>query len=138
MNGPIRHMHLVTELFKNCLIQNLRGVSFIFGFFFHISLEICHFAFFKRSLLLPIISHILARCQLFLRTFDFKVHGIGTPAGKADLQANDAIKYVDDKDVTDMTHDQVVKLIKNHCDLEMKIIVERYFYLIRDCGVQTT
>ena len=73
----------------------------------------------------------MARCQLFLRTFDFKVHGIGTPAGKADLQANDAIKYVDDKDVTDMTHDQVVQLIKNHRDLEMKIIVERYFYLIK-------
>ena len=55
----------------------------------------------------------------------FKVHGLGTPAGRANLQANDAIIYVDNKDVTEMTHEQVVQLIKNHSGLELSLVIER-------------
>ena len=71
------------------------------------------------------ISHILALCQLFLRTLFFKVHGIGSPAGKGNLQPNDAIKYVDDQDVTEMTHTQIVQLFKNYRGLNLTMVVER-------------
>ena len=54
------------------------------------------------------------------------MHGIGTPAGRAQLLANDAIKYVDDRDVTELKHCEVVQLIKNQQSLTMSITVERY------------
>jgi len=60
----------------------------------------------------------------------YKVHGLGTPAGRANLQANDAIIYVDNKDVTEMTHEQVVQLIKNHSGLELSLVIERGEHVI--------
>lgn len=60
----------------------------------------------------------------------FQVHGEGTPAGRARLLANDAIKYVDDKDVTVLTHNEVVQLIKSHSGLKMTLVVERFSYIL--------
>ena len=70
----------------------------------------------------------LAVFQEFLRN-NFKVHGNGTPAGQAQLQANDAILKVDGKDVTDMKHNEVVQLIKGHSGLTMSMTVERLVHL---------
>jgi len=59
-----------------------------------------------------------------------KVHGAGSPAGQAQLQANDAIIFVDDKDVTDLKHHEVVNCIKACNGLNMKIMVERGDHVI--------
>ena len=56
----------------------------------------------------------------------FKVHGDGSPAGQAQLLANDAILFVDDKDVTDMKHPEVVQHIRSNRGLTMKMVVERF------------
>jgi len=59
-----------------------------------------------------------------------RVHGIGSPAGKGNLQPNDAIKYVDDQDVTEMTHTQIVQLFKNYRGLNLTMVVERGEHVI--------
>ena len=56
----------------------------------------------------------------------FQVHGAGTPAGQGQLQANDAIIMVDEKDVTEMKHGEFVQFIKNHSGTQLKIVVERW------------
>jgi len=59
-----------------------------------------------------------------------KVHGAGTPAGQGQLQANDAIIMVDEKDVTEMKHGEFVQFIKNHSGTQLKIVVERGDHVI--------
>ena len=70
--------------------------------------------------------------------FSLQVHGEGTPAGRAKLLANDAIKYVDDHDVTDLKHHEVVQLIKTHSGLKMTVIVERLALVVSLSKVYST
>lgn len=58
------------------------------------------------------------------------VHGDGSPAGQAQLLANDAILFVDDKDVTEMKHPEVVQHIRSNRGLTMKMVVERGDHVI--------
>ena len=120
-----------TNCTASCNICCVAAVGHVPCFF----LESCHFTysffFFKREKrYIHTFAHNVLTIWLVFNYFCvllifFKVHGLGTPAGRANLQANDAIIYVDNKDVTEMTHEQVVQLIKNHSGLELSLVIER-------------
>jgi len=66
---------------------------------------------------------------LFVLLF-FKVHGIGCPAGRGGLQANDTLLFVNEKDVTGLKHTEFVQLIKSLSAVKMTMIVERGDHVI--------